>query len=198
MKFTKHFILPALTALTLTACNNAGQDDATNETAIDSSDLVYTCPADKILTTIEPYGDDADAPVMSADFKSYHVENGKRKDVMTTTTGLQYKVAQEGLKDGAQPVGNQVVTMHYHGYFPDGTKFDSSYDRSQTIQYPATGFIKGWIESLHDMKVCEARILYIPGDLAYGPSGRPGIPANATLLFKMQLIAVEPTLPVTN
>jgi FKBP-type peptidyl-prolyl cis-trans isomerase len=178
-------LLLGLAAAALTACT--GKTESQNT---DMAETVYNCPTDKVFTTIEPYGEDKGAPAMSSDYTSYHLENGKREDVMTTTTGLQYKVAQQGLENGAQPVGNQEVTMHYHGYFPDGTKFDSSYDRSETIKYPATGFIKGWIQSLHDMKVCEARILYIPGDLAYGPQGRPGIPPNATLLFKMQLVAV--------
>jgi FKBP-type peptidyl-prolyl cis-trans isomerase FklB len=184
----------ALTAIALSAvifaasCQNA--DNSTE--AVKSENIVYDCPTDKVFTTIAPYGEDTAAPEMGTNFTSYHVENSKRDDVMTSTTGLQYKVVQAGLSDGAQPVGDQEVTMHYHGYYPDGRQFDSSYERGETITYPATGFIKGWIESLHDMKVCEARILYIPGDLAYGPQGRGPIAPNATLLFKMQLIGVTP------
>ena len=98
---------------------------------------------------------------------------------------------RQGLDDGASPEGSEMVTVHYHGYFPDGSVFDSSYERGETIEFPADGVIQGWIESLQDMKVCEARTLYIPGDLAYGPQGRPGIPADATLLFNVQLVGVE-------
>lgn len=180
----KHLLLAGLAATALTACNAATDSDA----PVDPASAIYDCPADKVLA-LSDYSDDA--PAASDDFAAYHETNGKRKDVMTTTTGLQYKVAQEGLKKGASPVGGQVVTVHYHGYFPDGSVFDSSYERNDTIDFPANGVISGWVESLQDMKVCEARTLYIPGDLAYGPRGRGGIPPNATLLFNVQLLAVK-------
>jgi FKBP-type peptidyl-prolyl cis-trans isomerase FklB len=125
------------------------------------------------------------------DYAAYHVANGARKGVVTTESGLQYKVVQKGLKNGATPVGSQRVEMHYHGFFPDGSVFDSSIDRDETMTHNANGFILGWNESLADMKVCEARVLYIPGDIAYGPRGRGQIPPNATLLFHMQLLGVK-------
>jgi FKBP-type peptidyl-prolyl cis-trans isomerase FklB len=189
MRALKTITLMGFSALALTACNSGTV----------SSDLVYNCPTDQVFTTITPYGDDADAPVLDGtDYAAYHKANGKRDGVTTTASGLQYKVAQKGLEDGASPTGGEMVTVHYHGYFPDGSVFDSSYERGETIQFPANGVIKGWIESLQDMKVCEARTLYIPGDLAYGPRGRPGIPENATLLFNVQLIGVEPPAGTTS
>ena len=100
-------------------------------------------------------------------------------------------MVQAGLDDGASPIGGEYVTVHYHGYFLDGNVFDSSYDRGETIDFPANGVIPGWVEALQDMKTCEARTLYIPGDLAYGKRGNRGIPPNATLLFNVQLIAVD-------
>jgi FKBP-type peptidyl-prolyl cis-trans isomerase len=180
----KHLLLAGLASMALVACNGSTDEEA----SIDADGAVYDCPAEKILA-LGDYIDDA--PTFTDDYAVYHEANGKRDDVMTTASGLQYKIAQDGLKNGASPVGGQVVTVHYHGYFPDGSVFDSSYERNDTIDFPANRVISGWVESLQDMKVCEARTLYIPGDLAYGPQGRPGIPPNATLLFNVQLLAVK-------
>lgn len=188
MRAFKTIALTSFSALALTACN-AGTD---------SGDLVYECPTDQIFTSIAPYGDNSEAPTLEGtNYDAYHTANAERSDVTTTASGLQYTVAQEGLDNGASPEGGEMVTVHYHGYFPDGSVFDSSYDRGQTIQFPANGVIQGWIESLQDMRVCEARTLYVPGDLAYGPQGRPGIPSNATLLFNVQLTGVEQPVTAT-
>jgi len=109
---------------------------------------------------------------------------------MTTTSGLQYMVVQKGQGD-AKPELTNIVKVNYHGTFRDGEKFDSSYDRGEPIEFPANGVIKGWVEALGDMKTCEARTLYIPGDLAYGPNGRGSIPPNATLVFHVQLLGIK-------
>ncbi len=184
MRFIKTLTISSLSALTLAACSGGVGDE---EAAV--TETVYDCPAEKLLTL----GDYPELPEISeTDFTKWLTENAKRKDVMMSETGLQYQVIQEGLDNGASPVGPQIVTVHYHGYFPDGSVFDSSYERNDTIDFPANGVIKGWIEALQGMKTCEARTLYIPGDLAYGPRGRGGIPPNATLLFNVQLIAVKP------
>ena len=176
----------------LAACGGANTPaEAENFPEVDPNALVTLCPGGKILTSTGPYN----AIVLPSleDNAAWHAENGKRSDVTTTASGLQYKVVQAGLENGASPVGGEKVTVHYHGYFPDGKIFDSSYDRGQTIDFPANAVIAGWVEALQDMKTCEARTLYVPGDLAYGPQGRPrsGIPPNATLLFNVQLIGVK-------
>lgn len=176
----KYLLLGA--AAMLAACSSS-------DGPVDPAEAVYECPKDQWLANAD-YVDEGKIEA-SADFAAYHTVNADRKGVITTESGLQYKVVQEGLKKGATPVGSQRVEMHYHGFFPDGSIFDSSIDRDQTMTHNANGFIKGWNESLADMKVCEARVLYIPGDLAYGPNGRPGIPGNATLLFHMQLLGVK-------
>ncbi|MEP1230080.1 MAG: FKBP-type peptidyl-prolyl cis-trans isomerase [Litorimonas sp.] len=203
---TLAYILGISAAALLSACgsnnDNAAHNEVSSETsrkasleAVDSgaiingSDLVTRCPDDKILASPVDY-----KPLVFAapegDYEGWHAKNGERQDVITTESGLQYKVAQKGLDNGASPVGGEVVTVHYHGYFPDGKVFDSSYERGSTIDFPANAVIRGWVESLQDMTTCEARTLYIPGDLAYGPQGRPGIPPNATLLFNVQMIGV--------
>jgi len=201
---TLALILGISAAALLSACGGSDDKTAANDVASEAPEsgavdtgalgnnggLVTRCPDDKILASPLDYKalvlDDP-----AGDYAGWHAKNGERDDVITTATGLQYKVAQKGLKNGASPVGGEVVTVHYHGYFPDGKVFDSSYQRGATIDFPANAVIKGWIESLQDMKTCEARTLYIPGDLAYGPQGRPSIPPNATLLFNVQLIGVN-------
>lgn len=178
---TKYLLLGA--AALLAACSGG------NDGPVDPANAVYDCPKDQWLAN----ADYVDAGKIDAteDFATYHAANGARKGVVTTESGLQYKVVKKGLKNGATPVGSQRVEMHYHGFFPDGSIFDSSIDRNETMTHNANGFIPGWNESLADMKVCEARVLYIPGDIAYGPRGRSQIPPNATLLFHMQLLGVK-------
>lgn len=145
------------------------------------------CPSEKWVD-LEAYGDDT-APEASEDFVAWHTENGKRPEVTTTKSGLQYSVIQKG-QDGPTPEGGQMVKVNYHGYFPSGDVFDSSYERGQPIDFPANGVISGWVEALKGMQPCEARRLYVPGDLAYGSQGRGQIPANATLIFNVQLLEV--------
>jgi len=146
------------------------------------------CSADNIMT-LDQYSDTA--PEANEDLDAWHAENGARDGVTTTESGLQYRVVQSGDADAPSPVGSQMVEVNYHGFFPDGEVFDSSYNRGEPIAFPANGVIRGWVEALAEMKPCEARILYIPGDLAYGASGRGGIPPNATLVFYVQLLEVQ-------
>ena len=171
-------------ALGLAACGEAGTAAPV--------DAVAECPADQWLTLADYDGDDV--PAFSDD-AGFLAENGARDGVTTTESGLQYKVVQEGVPGGISPARTDPVTVHYHGYFPDGRMFDSSYERGDTIAFQPGQVIPGWTEALMDMEVCEARILYIPGDLAYGQRGSRGIPPGATLLFNVQMLGVD--APVT-
>jgi FKBP-type peptidyl-prolyl cis-trans isomerase len=106
------------------------------------------------------------------------------------SSGLKYFDLVVG--GGAQPAGpTSQVTVHYTGYFVDGEKFDSSVDRGQPATFPLNRVIPGWTEGVGSMKIGGVRKLIIPGDLAYGPQGRPGrIPPNATLIFDVELISI--------
>ena len=97
--------------------------------------------------------------------------------------------------EGAIATKGKTVSVHYTGRLTDGTKFDSSYDRGQPIDFPLGGgvVIKGWDQGIEGMKVGGKRKLTIPPDLAYGARGTPGgpIPPNATLVFDVELVGVR-------
>lgn len=115
--------------------------------------------------------------------------NKSKEGVVTTASGLQYKVLTEGA--GTPPKANDTVTVHYKGTLLDGTEFDSSYKRGQPATFGVGQVIKGWTEALQLMKPGAKWQLFIPPDLAYGPQGRPGIPPNALLQFEVELISVQ-------
>jgi len=118
-------------------------------------------------------------------------QNAKAQGVVISDSGLQYVIVQEGLSNGATAKPGQGVAAHYHGMFRDGSVFDSSYERGLPLRGASNGFIAGWNEVLTEMKVCEARTLYIKPDLAYGTRQRGSIPANSLLTFHMQLLEVQ-------
>jgi FKBP-type peptidyl-prolyl cis-trans isomerase FklB len=172
----------SVTTLFLSAC---GSPEPTAEELA----ALAVCPAENIINDVSVYPNDM--PDASLEREAWLEANGARNGVVTTESGLQYSVVRSGNKNGPSPVGSQTIKVNYHGFFPNGEVFDSSYQRSQPIEFPANGVIKGWIEGLGKMKPCDAWTLYIPGDLAYGPSGRGGIPPNATLVFHVQLLEVK-------
>jgi hypothetical protein len=110
----------------------------------------------------------------------------------TTASGLTIVEVKTGDGDVAGP--GDTVSVHYTGKLKDGTKFDSSYDRNQPIQFVlgAHQVIPGWDEGIAGMKVGEKRQLIIPPDLAYGANGTPDgtIPPNSTLYFDVELMGV--------
>src|SRR3954468_4521774 len=120
--------------------------------------------------------------------EAFLAENKKKEGVQTTASGLQYKIITKGT--GPIPKSDDTVKTHYRGTLIDGTEFDSSYKRGEPATFGVTQVIKGWTEALLMMPVGSKWQLFIPGDIAYGPGGRPGIPPNATLLFDIELISI--------
>lgn len=122
--------------------------------------------------------------------EAFLAENGKRVEVRTTPSGLQYEVLTEG--DGPRPEANDQVEVHYTGKLIDGTVFDSSVDRGMPATFGVTQVIPGWVEALQLMKAGSKWRLFIPSNLAYGPNGAPGSPIgpNATLIFDVELLKV--------
>ncbi|MTB50976.1 FKBP-type peptidyl-prolyl cis-trans isomerase [Lewinella sp. W8] len=122
--------------------------------------------------------------------EDFLAENAKRPEVKVTDSGLQYEVLTEGT--GASPSATQTVKVHYHGTLIDGTVFDSSVERGETIEFPLNRVISGWTEGLQLMKEGAKYRFYIPYDLAYGPRGSaPKIPPYAALIFDVELFQVK-------
>jgi len=112
------------------------------------------------------------------------------EEATQTDSGVVYYEMTEG--SGASPDLQSTVEVHYHGTLIDGTVFDSSVDRGQTISFPVGGVIKGWQEGLQLMKEGGKCTLVIPSDLAYGDAGSGDvIPPGATLKFEVELIKIE-------
>ncbi len=122
--------------------------------------------------------------------KAFLEENGKKEGVITTESGLQYKVLTHG--KGDNPKETDTVTTHYTGTLIDGREFDSSVKRGQPASFPVKGVIKGWTEALQLMHVGDKWQLFIPSDLAYGPTKRSElIEENATLIFELELLEIK-------
>lgn len=121
--------------------------------------------------------------------KAYLEENGKREDVVTTTSGLQYEVLTEGT--GKSPKATDKVRCHYEGRLTDGTIFDSSYQRGEPADFGLNQVIAGWTEGVQLMKEGAKYRFHIPYLLGYGERGAgASIPPYATLVFDVELIKV--------
>ena len=115
--------------------------------------------------------------------------NKGKEGVVTLPSGLQYKILKEGT--GPKPTASDSVVCNYRGTLINGTEFDSSYKRGQPATFPVSGVIKGWTEALQLMPVESKWQLFVPSDLAYGESGRPGIEPDSTLIFEVELLSIQ-------
>lgn len=116
--------------------------------------------------------------------------SSKEAGAVVTASGLVYKSLKDGA--GASPKASDTVKVNYRGTFPDGKEFDSSYKRNQAIEFPLGNVIKCWTEGVQRMKVGGKAKLTCPASIAYGERGAGGvIPPNATLLFEVELLAIN-------
>ena len=124
-----------------------------------------------------------------AEGRAFLAENGKKAGVITTQSGLQYEVLQEG--NGKKPKATDTVRCHYEGRLIDGTVFDSSYRRKQPADFGLNQVITGWTEGVQLMSEGAKYRFYIPYNLAYGENGAGEmIPPFAALVFDVELIKV--------
>ena len=125
-----------------------------------------------------------------AENEAFLNENSTKEGIITTESGLQYKVVVMG--DGEKPLESDKVRVHYTGTLIDGTVFDSSVERGEPTEFPVNGVITGWIEGLQLMPVGSKFLFYIPQDLAYGVRSAAGgqIQPFATLVFEVELLDI--------
>ena len=122
--------------------------------------------------------------------EKYLAENGKKENVITLPSGLQYEVLREG--NGKKPTAKDSVKCHYEGFLIDGTVFDSSVQRGEPATFGLQQVIAGWTEGLQLMQEGAKYRFFIPYRLAYGEGGAGNmIPPFATLIFDVELLEVK-------
>ena len=130
------------------------------------------------------------AGAAKAEGEKFLAENAKREGVKVTPSGLQYEILEPSL--GQKPKATDTVRVHYEGTLIDGTVFDSSYRRGESITFPLNGVIAGWTEGLQLMPKGSKYKLYIPYELGYGERGAgQSIPPYAALIFTVELLGIE-------
>ncbi len=130
------------------------------------------------------------AEVNFATGQAFLAENGTKDGVITTESGLQYKVLQEGTGT-VHPEANSKVKVHYHGSLIDGSVFDSSVDRGEPISFGLNQVIKGWTEGVQLMVEGQKVRLFVPSELGYGKSGSGPIPPASVLIFDVELLEIQ-------
>jgi len=146
--------------------------------------------AQQVLNTFFQELEQKIAGAAKADGEKFLAENAKREGVKTTASGLQYEILEPSL--GQKPKATDTVRVHYEGTLIDGTVFDSSYKRGESITFPLNGVIKGWTEGLQLMSIGSKYKFFIPYQLAYGERGAgQTIPPYAALIFTVELLGIE-------
>ena len=136
-------------------------------------------------------GNNAAAQQTLADGRDFLAKNKLKEGVQTSSSGLQYEFIKQG-NGGATPTAHDKVEVHYHGSLIDGTVFDSSVNRGQSISFGLNQVIKGWTEGLQLMAEGDKIRLYIPSELGYGKRAAGKIPPNSVLIFDVELIKINP------
>lgn len=134
----------------------------------------------------------APAPDAAAAGKAFLASNAHVAGVVTTASGLQYRVLHAGPADGLRPKLADEVKVNYEGKLLDGTVFDSSYQRGSAVVMTVRELVPGWREALQLMRPGDEWLIYLPAKLGYGDKGAGPIPPGAVLVFKLDLIDVLP------
>jgi peptidylprolyl isomerase/FKBP-type peptidyl-prolyl cis-trans isomerase FklB len=134
----------------------------------------------------------APAPDGAAFAKAFLAKNAHTPGVITTASGLQYRVLRSGPPDGLRPKLADEVKVDYEGKLLDGRVFDSSYQRGAPAVMTVRDLVPGWREALQLMRPGDQWLVYLPPKLGYGDTGAGPIPPDAVLVFKLELIGVAP------
>ena len=132
----------------------------------------------------------ASADVELTESLAFVEQHAAVEGAVRTDSGLVIQEMTAG--NGTSPTPADTVTVHYHGTLRDGSVFDSSVDRGEPATFPLSGVIPCWTEGLQLIQVGGKSRLICPPDIAYGPTGPPGIPGNAALVFEVELIGINP------
>ena len=172
-----------------TAAFMAGLEDALNEDVQLSQEQMMAALQTFQQQMMEEQ--QAEAEAARAESEAFLAENAERDEVMTTDSGLQYMVLEEG-DGGTSPTASDTVLAHYEGRLVDGEVFDSSIARGQPAEFQLNQVIPGWTEGLQLMNAGDRYRFFIPSALGYGESGSGPIPPNSTLIFDVELLEVNP------
>ena len=146
--------------------------------------------AQQVLNTFFQELEEKISGAAKAEGEKFLAENAKREGVKVTASGLQYEVLEPSL--GQKPKATDTVRVHYEGTLIDGTVFDSSYKRGESISFPLNGVIKGWTEGLQLMSIGSKYKFFIPYQLAYGERGAgQSFPPSSALIFTVELLGIE-------
>ncbi len=141
------------------------------------------------LSQAEAQQAEAEAMVNLEEGIEFLQENATREGVISTESGLQYEVIEEGT--GPKPSEDSRVTVMYEGRLIDGTVFDSSYETNDSVTFALNSVIPGWTEGLQLMPVGSTYKFYLPSNLGYGARGTGPIPGNSVLIFEVELLDIE-------
>lgn len=167
------------------------QDAFGNKSKLNDSDIEKTLQGFEARVKASAQAKmEQDAKENEAKGVKYAETFAKEKGTKKTESGLLFKVEKEGT--GEAPKDSDTVVVNYKGTLTDGTVFDNSYDRGEPLSFRLDGVIPGWTEGLKHIKKGGKIKLVIPPALAYGKNGVPGIPANSTLVFDVELLDVKP------
>lgn len=125
-----------------------------------------------------------------ADGAAFLAANAQAEGVVTTASGLQYKVIEQGPADAPKPTADDIVEVHYEGRLVNGEVFDSSLERGEPLVIPLNRVISGWTEGVQLMSVGSTYQFVIPAELGYGERMAGSIPPNSTLIFDVQLLQI--------
>lgn len=173
----------------ITSINTAQVTSAINASMKNGKTLLDQAQAQQVLMGYVEKVKADKASVAKKEGETFLADNKTKPGVVTTASGLQYQILQEGT--GVKPVATDKVKCNYEGKLLNGTVFDSSEKQGHAIEFSVNGVIRGWTEALQLMPVGSKWRLFIPSDLAYGDQQMgPDIKPGSTLVFEVELLDI--------